>query len=210
MGVLRLHNRMEVSEVNGPGRRSVIWLQGCTLACPGCWNPETHLYKDGVYHGRTELLNWVEEMYDKHRIEGVTYSGGEPCHQLIELGMLAKELRKKMPWLSQGLFTGYTEKELDTGRVKLYNQGLVQPPKQPGAKVAAWCRLKANLDFGVFGRYNQQAPSGAPMLTSTNQALRFFTKRYDQRDFPEQATEVSINPQGIVTITGFPTLGIPA
>lgn len=209
MGVLRLHSRIEVTEANGPGRRSGIWLQGCLLDCPGCWNPETHLYKDGDYTSRTELLNWVEAMYDRHRIEGVTYSGGEPCHQIAELGMLAKELRKRMPWLSQGIFSGYTEKELETGKIKIYNQGLAQPTKSAYTKAGYWARLKANLDFGVFGRYNQQAPHNAPMVTSTNQALRFFTKRYDQRDFPEQTTEVTINSQGLVTITGFPVLGNP-
>ena len=29
------------SRVNGPGERFVLWLQGCSLRCPGCWNPDT-------------------------------------------------------------------------------------------------------------------------------------------------------------------------
>ena len=39
---LRLHHFLPVSQVNGPGRRAVVWVQGCTLGCPGCFNPETH------------------------------------------------------------------------------------------------------------------------------------------------------------------------
>ena len=30
------------SRANGPGARFVVWLQGCTLGCPGCFNPATH------------------------------------------------------------------------------------------------------------------------------------------------------------------------
>lgn len=26
---------------NGPGERFVLWVQGCPLACPGCWAPYT-------------------------------------------------------------------------------------------------------------------------------------------------------------------------
>jgi anaerobic ribonucleoside-triphosphate reductase activating protein len=28
------------TEAEGPFRRHALWLQGCTLACPGCCNPE--------------------------------------------------------------------------------------------------------------------------------------------------------------------------
>jgi pyruvate-formate lyase-activating enzyme len=30
------------SRANGPGLRAVVWFQGCTRACPGCFNPATH------------------------------------------------------------------------------------------------------------------------------------------------------------------------
>ena len=30
------------SRANGPGRCNVVWFQGCTLGCPGCFNPGTH------------------------------------------------------------------------------------------------------------------------------------------------------------------------
>ncbi|MGE3780657.1 MAG: 4Fe-4S cluster-binding domain-containing protein [Pirellulaceae bacterium] len=39
---LRVHALMECSTVNGPGVRAVIWVQGCSLGCPGCWNAQTH------------------------------------------------------------------------------------------------------------------------------------------------------------------------
>ena len=39
---LRVHAQMESSQVNGPGRRAVIWVQGCSLGCTGCFNKRSH------------------------------------------------------------------------------------------------------------------------------------------------------------------------
>jgi len=39
---LRLHAFLPRSRANGPGWRSVVWVQGCSLGCPGCFNPQTH------------------------------------------------------------------------------------------------------------------------------------------------------------------------
>ena len=36
--LMQVHAVMECSLVNGPGRRTVVWFQGCKLSCPGCWN----------------------------------------------------------------------------------------------------------------------------------------------------------------------------
>lgn len=43
----RLHAIEPHSRANGPGLRTVVWFQGCTLRCPGCFNPETHDPGDG-------------------------------------------------------------------------------------------------------------------------------------------------------------------
>ncbi|NJO00209.1 MAG: 4Fe-4S cluster-binding domain-containing protein, partial [Anaerolineales bacterium] len=39
--LLRLHQFLPQSRVNGPGLRAVLWVQGCSLGCPGCFNPQT-------------------------------------------------------------------------------------------------------------------------------------------------------------------------
>lgn len=38
----RVHAVEPRSQANGPGVRFVVWSQGCTLGCPGCFNPGTH------------------------------------------------------------------------------------------------------------------------------------------------------------------------
>lgn len=38
-GYLNLMGYVDESEVNGPGCRAVVWVQGCLRECPGCFNP---------------------------------------------------------------------------------------------------------------------------------------------------------------------------
>ena len=41
--IARVHATAAASRANGPGRRFVVWFQGCTLGCAGCFNPATHV-----------------------------------------------------------------------------------------------------------------------------------------------------------------------
>ncbi len=36
--LLNVAATMSRSRANGPGVRAVIWVQGCTIGCPGCYN----------------------------------------------------------------------------------------------------------------------------------------------------------------------------
>ena len=38
--LINTHDFLAVSEVNGPGKRSVLWVQGCCFDCPCCFNQE--------------------------------------------------------------------------------------------------------------------------------------------------------------------------
>ena len=52
---IRLHAFESASRANGPGLRAVVWFQGCTLGCPGCFNPGTH-NASGGYDSDTDTL----------------------------------------------------------------------------------------------------------------------------------------------------------
>ena len=39
-----VHAIMPASRVNGPGLRCVVFVQGCTLDCPSCWNKLSHAF----------------------------------------------------------------------------------------------------------------------------------------------------------------------
>jgi len=134
-------------------------------------------------------------------LEGITVSGGEPIHQISSLVQLLFNLKRSAPGLSTGVFSGYTARELDEGRFHTY-QAL-----NPYERRAAWTNLRALLDFAVLGRFNKHQLSSDPLVSSRNQELRLFSDRYTRADFEAQAVEVTIDPDGLTQITGFPTLG---
>ena len=45
---LRVGARVPVTRAEGPGARYALWLQGCSIRCPGCCNP--HLFDASSRH----------------------------------------------------------------------------------------------------------------------------------------------------------------
>lgn len=82
------------STVDGPGIRTVIFFNGCSLRCKYCHNPEmwSHLPNnasvDEVYEKILKNINYFGKS------GGVTYSGGEPLLQSEFLTELSKKLKK--------------------------------------------------------------------------------------------------------------------
>ena len=81
--------------VDGPGIRTVIFMQGCPLRCLYCHNPEMQDFKSNTkkYTPKqvVEILKKYKSYYGK--TGGVTFSGGEPLSQgkfLLECLKLCK------------------------------------------------------------------------------------------------------------------------
>ncbi len=71
------------SALDGPGARSVIFLQGCPLRCFYCHNPETWEAKGGKLLESSEIINKVSRNIKFIKKNGgVTVSGGEPTMQI--------------------------------------------------------------------------------------------------------------------------------
>jgi len=106
---IRIHRIIHQSRVDGPGVRSVVFLQGCTLACKGCQN--RHIWPANAGRETTaadlaQTLTLLAVAYSN-----VTISGGEPFQQPAALAALVTELR------ARGIqhiivYSGYTWKEL--------------------------------------------------------------------------------------------------
>lgn len=101
MTIARVHALEPRSRANGPGTRFVVWLQGCTLGCPGCFNPSTH-----AGGGREVAVDSL----DFGDAEGLSLSGGEPMQQ--PEAALAMLDRARTAGLSTLMFSGYTLAEL--------------------------------------------------------------------------------------------------
>jgi len=197
---LRIHSRIEHSTVNGPGDRAVLWTQGCGLHCSSCWNPETHSHANGKEYSVSELLGWLSGIVPD--IDGITISGGEPIEQAPALFELVLAIRLHFPRLSLGMFSGYSERELEKGCYV----GADIAPWESIYKRALWLGIRSHLDFAVLGRFNRLQPSNDPLVTSRNQQLKIY-RRYKPEDFSPQGVEVSIDPKGLSVLTGFPTHG---
>ena len=198
-----VHAQIDASRVNGPGLRAVLFVQGCLLGCRDCWNPATHRLT-GADNRIDDIAAWILKLHRDTGIEGVTFSGGEPMHQADELRGLAERVHAAVPGLSFGMFSGYYERELDAGRY------WTRTNLTTDDRSRLWRRLRARLDFAVLGRYVATRATHTPLRTSSNQSLRLFTERYTEADFAELEIEITIDPTGLVQLTGFPTTGIPA
>ena len=92
------------SVVDGPGRRSVIRVAGCSLRCPGCYVPETHKHENGSLVPISPIINEIVANRPKH--DGVTILGGEPFDQAASVAELVSRLNKL--GLHIAVYTGNT------------------------------------------------------------------------------------------------------
>jgi anaerobic ribonucleoside-triphosphate reductase activating protein len=197
-----IHGFVSHSRVNGPGVRAVVYFQGCNLGCESCWNPATHVFT-GQSQEAQDVAEQVADAHEAQFIEGVTFSGGEPMQQALDLQGLIRLLKRARPELSIGMYSGYTQHELNSGRFWT-RYGIARE-----ARRRAWADIKQELDFAVLGRFVAARPSKFPMRTSANQVLRLFSDRYREEHFTPLEFEVHIEAQGLTQITGFPLVGLP-
>lgn len=150
---IRLHAFVPRSAANGPHTRAVVWFQGCTLGCVGCFNPLTHP-AGGDTVPVAALVSQIAALIPD--IEGVTITGGEPLQQPAALAALLRELYT----LNVGIIvlTGYSVREL-----------LAMPDALPVFDLA---------DVIVAGRYNAQQHRAAGLRGSSNKQTLVMTGRY--------------------------------
>lgn len=90
----QIHSLETFGLVDGPGVRTVIFLQGCPMRCRYCHNPETWSRNGGETWTAQVLFDRVYRFRNYWRNNGgITVSGGEPLLQIdfvIELFRLAK------------------------------------------------------------------------------------------------------------------------
>ena len=172
---------------NGPGRRHVIWVQGCTIRCPGCINPQLleHRRRSLVHPKRLGVALGVATPSD-----GLTLLGGEPFEQADALADLVASYR------SAGgehvlCFTGYERTQLEAS-------------SDPGVK-----RLLGGLDVLIDGPFRRaeatasRAPSPS-LIASPNQ--RIHRLRPHTSVSPDIDLEVGLE-EGLLSMTGVPGRG---
>ncbi len=181
---LRISHFVPYSRANGPGLRAVLWVQGCSLGCRGCFNPHTHSAGGGKLLAVDELFDTIAAL--GNTIEGVTVSGGEPMQQPTPLAALLRRVRLETP-LSTLLFSGYTWDELK--------------------QLAAAAEVLASLDVLLAGRYDAAQHLASGLRGSANKSVHFLTGRYGPTDLAAvPAGEVIIRLDGDVELSGIDPL----
>lgn len=181
---LYLHKTIEKTRVEGPGHRFGIWLQGCSIHCPGCMLPETWPFtrKNKISCGQL-----AHKIIHTPLIEGVTILGGEPFDQSKALLCLLRKIKKHSK-LSILLFTGYTAEYLQK--------------HCPQFKA-----ILSLVDIFIEGPYvKERQISSHPWIGSSNQTVRFLTTRYSLKDIPSPQIELRITSQGEITLNGMISL----
>jgi len=175
------------TRAEGPGERTAIWVQGCTIRCPGCFNPHLWTFRGGERVAPEELLTRVLAA----DTEGLTLLGGEPFDQAAALAVVASGVRRA--GRSVVTFTGYTTAELraavDAGR----------------EDVAA---LLAATDLLIAGPFlADQIDTARPWVGSTNQEFVLLNDRFphllDGVTSTPDRIEITVDATGRVAVNGW-------
>ncbi|MGX1810001.1 4Fe-4S single cluster domain-containing protein [Nocardia sp. NPDC055321] len=186
--VLRVSRVVTATAAEGPGLRTAIWVQGCTIRCRGCFNPQMWAAEGAtVVPAATWTASLLEAANDAG-VEGITLLGGEPFEQAAPLAGLATAARAQ--GLSVMTFTGYDHADL---REWSTTRGDIAALLQQTDLLADGPFLADHLD-----------PT-RPWIGSTNQHLRALTDRYRHFDFvttPDRI-EVRVTAEGSIAVNGW-------
>lgn len=178
----RIHAVESRSRANGPGVRFVVWFQGCTLGCPGCFNPATHAREPvpGTPSTRDALVAAMTAAAATGTT-GLSLSGGEPLQQ----PELARDLldAARALGLSTLAFSGYRIDEIRA---------------LPGGP-----DVLARLDVLIDGRYVAADRLASGLRGSANQRIHLLTDRYTLADVEATpVAEIRIGKDGEIVLTG--------
>jgi len=173
------------SEVNGPGTRAVVWVQGCPHRCEGCFNPQ---FQNVSPVHQVALGTLAETILSLPDIDGVTFSGGEPFAQAVSLAALGGQVCDA--GLTVVTYTGYTYNRLSQGT----DDG--------------WQDLLAVTDLLIAGPYISSLRCTDSLKGSSNQQVIPLSGRVAVPAHAENAqytrTEFTIAADGSIITSGFP------
>jgi len=146
---MKINDIIKSSQVNGPGKRYTIWVQGCSIHCKGCSNKDTWGFECNNIKSNDELLKDIQNQ----DIDGITITGGEPLDQYEHTLSFLKVV---YPLYNIFLTSGYTFEEIKKSKSEILNY----------------------VDILVSGPFVESLPDETTSWRgSTNQHVHFLTER---------------------------------
>jgi anaerobic ribonucleoside-triphosphate reductase activating protein len=183
--LIELAARVPCTAAEGPHLRWAAWVQGCTLGCAGCCNPEMFARGRGEVVAVERLLAEIDDARGRHGIEGITVLGGEPLEQIEPVAALARGAAAR--GLGVIVFSGLT---IDEARAR-----------------ERFARLWPAIDTLVDGRFDARSPEHERRFVgSRNQTLVHRTPRYADPALwlGAREVEVHVDARGGLTVLGDP------
>jgi len=172
---------LKQSYTNGPGKRFVLWVQGCSLHCKNCRNVDTHSFEPNLIISEKDIIKLIPEESD-----GLTISGGEPFDQAQDTLELCRLFKEQYPNKNIFIFTGYTLYELEDKKLTE--------------------KIMKYVDAMVIGRFvdnMQDDKSWKRWAGSSNQQLILLNNKFNKDIENKNRIEIIIGKETIVS--GFPT-----
>lgn len=181
---MRIGRILERTEVEGPGLRAAVWVQGCSIRCPACCNPELLDHEGGEEIAADMLAARIANL----PVTGLTILGGEPLDQAAEIAAMVTGIRQKRD-LGIILFTGYSWREVESDHV--------------------FRNAVADIDLVIAGPFmTELQPDNRRWIGSRNQTVHPLTARYNtllERWPPAyRQIEIHLTCNGEVAINGTP------
>jgi anaerobic ribonucleoside-triphosphate reductase activating protein len=186
LGLSRLH--FPVTTL-GPGRRVGIWVQGCSIRCPGCISADTWRAADAGLEVN-QIVERISPWLDA--CDGVTVSGGEPFDQPGGLALLLRAIHQHRD-TNVLVYTGH-----------------------PVERIEQHLRAMAPMiDALVSDPFDIAQPQTKALRGSDNQRLHFLTERgralfspYERAlTVDDRQLHVMLDAQGTAWIAGIPARG---
>jgi len=173
-----------VTRAMGPGLRACLWVRGCSIHCPGCISPGYRDRDPACAIALWRMLQKIRKAKEKHGIEGVSFSGGEPFDQAPVLTALAEAVH--LLGLSTLAWSGYTCRHLEGRRAPRSARDLL-----------------THLDVLIDGPFQiKHRAEGLPLRGSSNQQIHLLTNRYRLEDLSHPCLEVRMHEDQVVQMTG--------
>lgn len=100
--------------INGLGLRVSLFVSGCTIRCPGCFNESAWDFSSGEPFTKEledKIINTIND--EKYGYSGISILGGEPLDNSKDLSKFLSRFKKECPNKDIWLWTGYDCENID-------------------------------------------------------------------------------------------------